>query len=199
MMPTVLASNDPAMPGALAMALETGQTIVFPTDTVYGIGGNPWDRRTLDHVRRLKDRPVDQPFTLHLSDPEEIPRFARCSEQALDWIHRLLPGPYTLLLHATDAAPDAAVSNGIVGLRVPDHPFFAYALHQPVFGTSVNRHGQPPLNDVANIIEAFNEVDLIVTGRVSGAASVILDITATPVRIVRGTPPPELRRLLDRM
>lgn len=195
-MPTVLASDDPAAPGTVALALESGQTIIFPTDTVYGIGGNPWDRRTLDHVRRLKDRPADQPFTLHLADVESIYRFAQCSKETLQWVHRLLPGPYTLLLPATEAAPPATVLNGVVGVRVPPHPFFTNVLQQPVFGTSVNRRGQPALNDVSSIIETFREVDLIVTGPVSGTASIILDLTTTPIRVVRGTPSPELLRRL---
>lgn len=196
-MPTVLSSDDRATPDAVALALETGQTMIFPTDTVYGIGGNPWDRRTLDHVRRLKSRPADQPFTLHVCDVDEIPRFARCPEQLLRRVRRLLPGPYTLLLPATDAAPASTVLNGTVGIRVPDHPFFERVIRQPVFGTSVNRHGGPPLNEPADIIETFTEVDLIVTGSVAGAASAILDLTATPIRVVRGAPPPEVLRLLE--
>jgi len=194
MIPTVLSSEDRATPGALALALETGQTIVFPTDTVYGLGGNPWDRRVLDHVRHLKGRASDQPFTLHLWDVEQIPRYAVCPDILLRRILLALPGPYTLLLPATDAAPIATVSNGIVGIRVPDHPFFGHVLRQPVFGTSVNRRGQPPLNDVAAIIETFTEVDLILTGPVSGMASAILDLTVTPARVARGTVPPDLLR-----
>jgi len=197
MMPTVVSSDDRATPDAVTLALESGRTLVFPTDTVYGIGGNPWDRRVLDHVRRLKDRSADQPFTLHVWHVDEIPRFARCSAEVLQRIRRVLPGPYTLLLPATEAAPASTVLNGIVGIRVPDHPFFGRVVRQPVFGTSVNRRGQPPLSELADIIETFTEVDLIVTGPVAGAASAILDLTTTPIRVVRGTPPPEVLHILS--
>ena len=197
MIPTVLSYDDRATPEALALALETGQTVIFPTDTVYGLGGNPWDRRVLDHVRRLKGRLPDQPFTLHLWNAEQIPRYATCSETLFQKIRHALPGPYTLLLPASDAAPIATVSNGVVGIRVPYHPLFGDVLRQPVFATSVNRRGQPPLNDIAAIIETFTEVDLILTGSVCGTASAILDLTVTPVQVARGTVPPDLLRILS--
>ncbi len=66
MIPTVLSYDHSETAAAVDMALETGRTIIFPTDTVYGIGGNPWDERTLAHVRRLKEREPNQPFALHL-------------------------------------------------------------------------------------------------------------------------------------
>ncbi|MFC2083275.1 L-threonylcarbamoyladenylate synthase, partial [Candidatus Bipolaricaulota bacterium] len=168
MIPTVLAYNSPEAAAAIDMALETGQTIVFPTDTVYGIGGNPWDERTLNHVRRLKERAPEQPFTLHLWNVQEITRYAHYGPAVAQIIKQLFPGPYTLLLTATPDAPPSAVLEGKIGIRVPNHALFGGALRRPVFGTSVNRKNTPPLNDVAEIIESFTEVDLIVTGDVAG-------------------------------
>ena len=84
-----------------------------------------------------------------------------------------------------------------MGVRVPDHPFFASVLRRPVFATSVNRHHAPPLNDVADIIENFTEVDLIITGTVTGESSAILDLTQTPYRVVRGSIPEVTARQLE--
>jgi L-threonylcarbamoyladenylate synthase len=187
MMPIVLSYDHPDTAAAVEMALETGQTLIFPTDTVYGIGGNPWDERTLNHVCRLKEREPDQPFTLHLWSISEIETYAHCEPAMLRIIEQLLPGPYTLLLPAGPRAPKSAVLEGKIGIRVPDHPFFASVLRRPVFATSVNRHDAPPLNDVGDIIENFTEVDLIITGDVSGESSAILDLTQTPYRVVRGS------------
>ncbi len=197
MMPTVLTCHHPDAPSAVDMALETGQTIIFPTDTVYGIGGNPWDERTLHHVRRLKERDPGQPFTLHLPHVSEVPNYAQCPPEVLRIAQQLLPGPYTLLLPAAATAPRSAVQEGVVGIRVPAHPFFQSVLKRPVFGSSVNRRGTPPLNDLAEIIETFTEVDLIITGDVPGVASTILDLTKTPVRIVRGSLSEDAQRILD--
>lgn len=197
MMPTVLSYDHPDTASVVNMALETGQTLIFPTETVYGIGGNPWDERTLNHVRRLKERTADQPFTLHLWDPSEIDVYARVDSSLSNIIAQLLPGPYTLLLPAGAKAPTSAVLDGKIGIRVPSHPFFASLVRRPVFATSVNRHGEPPLSDVGDIIESFTEVDLIITGDVSGEASAIIDLTAKPYQILRGSLSESERQLLE--
>lgn len=192
MMPTVLPYDSPEVPRLVDAALETGQTIIFPTDTIYGIGGNPWDRRTLERVCRLKNRSMDQPFTLHLPAVESISRYGRIDARTHPMVERLLPGPYTLLLPATPEAPASAVLNGTVGIRVPHHPFFSgpmTILDRPLFGTSINEHGRPPLTEINEIIDAFGAVELILVGPVSGEASSILDLTADPPKAIRGELP----------
>jgi len=196
MMPRVLPYDHPEVVSAVDAALETGETIVFPTDTIYGIGGNPWDARNLERVRSLKERPPDQPFALLLPTREAVDRFAALDGRLRGLVERLLPGPYTLLLPAAAAAPPATVRDGIVGIRVPDHPFFwrtMARLDRPLFGTSVNRHGEPPLADVDRIIDRFAGVDLIVSGPTGKGPSTILDLTVDPPRLVRGELPDELR------
>ncbi|MDD4903048.1 MAG: L-threonylcarbamoyladenylate synthase [Candidatus Bipolaricaulis sp.] len=196
MIPIVLAYDDPRAPQLVVEALETGLTIVFPTDTIYGIGGNPWDDVALEKVRRLKGRAIDQPFTLHLASLADLEAFAALDERRRAWVESLFPGPYTLLLPARVGAPISAVRNGTIGVRVPNHPFFARVmapLGRPLFGTSVNPHGLPPLADVDDIIDHFPSIDLILTGPIGGGPSDILDMTADPPRAVRGTLPPQLR------
>jgi len=200
MMPRVLPHDDPQTPSAVDAVLETGQTIVFPTDTIYGIGGNPWDERSIERVRKLKDRSSNQPFALHLPTRTFIERYAVLDAHLRSLIERLLPGPYTLLLPAASGSPASAISGGKVGIRVPLHPFFQRtiaSLDRPLFGTSVNRHGEPPLVDIDQIIDRFAAVDLIVTGPTRMSPSTILDLTEAPPRLVRGELPRELQSLLD--
>ncbi|MCX6094463.1 MAG: L-threonylcarbamoyladenylate synthase [Candidatus Bipolaricaulota bacterium] len=195
MIPTVLAYDDPRVPGLVVEALETGLTLVFPTDTIYGIGGNPWDEAVLQQVRRLKGRDSEQPFTLHLGSVDAVEAFAVLTDRQRASVRSLVPGPYTLLLAARSDAPTSAVQNGTVGIRVPDHPFFARimaTLGRPLFGTSVNPHGLPPLSDVNEIIDRFPSIDIILTGPIGGRPSDIIDMTADPPRAVRGTLPPQL-------
>ena len=200
MMPQVLPHDDPETAAAVDAALETGRTIVFPTDTIYGIGGNPWDARCLERVRTLKGRPADRPFALHLATRASVERYAVLDLRLRALTDRLLPGPVTLLLPAAEGSPAASVAGGTVGVRVPAHPFFRETLarlDRPLFGTSVNRHGEPPLVDVDAIIDRFAAVDLIVTGPTGARPSAILDLTIVPARVVRGELPPELRSLLE--
>jgi len=199
-MPRVLPYDDPATLSAVDEALETGKTIVFPTDTIYGIGGNPWDKRSLERVRALKGRPADQPFALHLATRTSIERHALLDKRLRGLIERLLPGPYTLLLPAATRAPSSSVRERKVGIRVPAHPFFQRTLAQldrPLFGTSVNRHGEPPFAGIDAIIDRFATVDLIIPGPTGIRPSTILDLTETPPRVLRGELPGPLRALLD--
>jgi len=199
MMPLVLPWDAEETPYQLLSALETGQTVIFPTDTVYGLGGNPWDERVLARVRSLKNRDSSLPFTLHVASRAALSRYANLSPVNERLVEKVLPGPYTALLHATADAPRSAVQHETVGIRWPDHPFFSRvvcALDRPLFGTSVNRHGEPPLSDPIDIIDAFSSVDLIITGAVGGASSAIIDFTGTTPRCLRGTVPSELARRL---
>ena len=188
----VLRIDHPDLPRRVEAVLETGGIVIFPTDTIYGIGGNPWDQGVLDRVRRLKERSVDQPFTLHLPSVSAVDEYARLDSVARRRVELLLPGAYTLLLPAKPAAPDSAVLEGVVGIRVPDHPFFEGVLApigRPLFGTSVNRSGEPPLRTVDDILDCFPSVDLIIVGSVGTAESTILDLTVEPPRLIRGTLP----------
>ncbi len=194
MIPTVLRDDDPRASAAVLEALETGLTIVFPTDTIYGIGGNPWDDAVVAKVRALKGRTSDQPFTLHVATVLELERYAVIPDRLRPIVNGLLPGPYTLVLPARPEAPPCSVVSGTVGVRVPRHRFFASVLPagRALFGTSVNAHGEAPLREVDEMIDGFPSVDLVIVGAVGGAPSDILDLTAVPPRALRGRLPESL-------
>ena len=198
MNPKILTDRDARLPRAVEDVLELGGVLVFPTDTLYGIGGNPWDERAVARVRMLKQRPAARPFALLLPTLEAIGRVARLDERVRTILARLLPGAYTFLLPACEETPREAVAAGKVGVRVPDHPFFGSvmrSLDRPLFGTSVNRSGTPPLENIDAIIEQFGDVDLIVTATTppSGAVSAVIDLTLDPPRALRGELPEPLR------
>ena len=194
---SVVSIEEPRLVVWLGDLLARAGVVAFPTDTVYGLGGDPWSERAVARVRALKGRGDDRPFTVHLASVEDVARVARLDERTRGMVARLLPGPYTLLLPAGDDAPVSAVQRGKVGVRVPDHPFFGNVLRRvgsPLFGTSANRAGEPPLRTVEEIARAFPEVDLLVWdphgGR--GLPSAILDLTTIPPRAVRGELPKDL-------
>ncbi len=197
MNPRVLSVDAPELFDAVHEILETGGVLIFPTDTVYGIGGSPWDEGALARVRALKGRPADQPFTLHLPGRDWIARVAQLDQRTREIVDHFLPGPYTFLLPALPGAPVSAVMDRKVGVRVPGHPFFSHVLarlNRALFGTSVNRSGELPLVDLATIIEEFSGVDLIVTGPITiGTPSAVIDLTTDPPIAIRGTLPEGLR------
>jgi L-threonylcarbamoyladenylate synthase len=195
MIPIVMSSDDPDIAAAIHDALETGQTIIFPTDTIYGIGGNPWDDAVVAKVRALKGRTADQPFTLHVASVADVSRYAHVADRIRCAVDELLPGPYTLILPARPEAPACSVTANTVGIRVPRHAFFASimgSLGVPLFGTSVNAHGEDPLSGVDEMIDRFPSVDLVILGDVGGSPSDIIDLCITPPRALRGRLPASL-------
>ena len=198
MMPLILSEDDRGLDEALSALLETGGVFVFPTDTVYGMGGNPWDERAVARVRKLKERPFEQPFALLACSIESVSSIAAIDFSVAAILGEILPGPYTLLLPAGSKAPASAVKDGKIGIRVPDHRFFSGAmlrLGQMLFGTSVNRTGESPLNTVEEIVEGFPGVDLIVEGKgVRGRPSAVIDLTVNPPEAIRGVLPEQLRQ-----
>jgi len=200
----VVKESDERLQGMIQALLETGGTLIFPTDTVYGIGGGPWDERTLAHVRRMKGRAASQPFTLHLPLIEAIERFAHVDERMRRVLARFLPGPITFILPASKNAPAATVLKGKVGIRVPAHPFFQLTMREldrPLFGT----RGEAPLHSIEMMIEQFSGVDLLVEGETetgvppgtsvppgTGVPSAIIDLTTDPPQALRGKLPKDL-------
>ena len=189
----VIKEPDVQVYDAVRSLLEAGGALIFPTDTVYGIGGSPWDERALVLVRRLKGREKSQPFTLHLPSVEAIERFALLNTEMRQVLGAFLPGPITFILPAREDAPPASVLEGKVGIRVPSNPFFQSVmlrLDRPLFGTSVNRSGEAPLASIDMMIEQFSVVDLLIEGETeTGVPSAIVDLTSNPPRALRGELP----------
>ena len=193
----ILFTTDPQLPREVEATLEKGGLLVFPTDTVFGVGGNPWDVQAVERVRFVKGRSPDQPFTLHLPTIDMIGRFASVSPTQWEILEHFLPGPYTFLLRSAHGVPPSVEKEGKVGIRVPNHPFFSTVmanLGRSLFGTSVNRSGEPPLLDIDQILERFSGVDLVIRGSgCTGTSSVIIDLTVKPPRTLRGALPDALR------
>ena len=101
MNPQILSDKDAELPRAVEDVLELGGVLIFPTDTLYGIGGNPWDEQAIARVQRMKQRSPGQPFALLLPVIEAIERVARLDERTRTILAQYLPGAYTFLLSAS--------------------------------------------------------------------------------------------------
>ncbi|MBL8753374.1 MAG: Sua5/YciO/YrdC/YwlC family protein [Planctomycetes bacterium] len=148
----VLANSDrPLLVQRVVQSLQRGELCVLPTETVYGIAMLPSHPHAAAAGRELKGRGDTQPYTWHLAHTADarrlVPTFSAGVERL---VARYWPGPLTVL------APDGA---GVLqGLRVPAHDFtreVIAACGEPLWLTSVNRHGEPPLRDAAAIEAGF--------------------------------------------
>lgn len=184
----ILSIDDPGLAGRLGDVLSEGGVAIMLCDTIYGfIGRAP---ETDGRIRTIKGRGERNPFLRLVSSVEEA---ASLADGPLDpRVTALWPAPLTVVLRAPE---------GTVAVRLPDDPFLRgviATLGSPIFSTSVNRSGRPPMSNIAEIIGEFErDVDLIVNAgdRPGGVASTILDVSKTPYRVLRKGAfevPPEL-------
>jgi len=193
----------PADEASLTLALDhlrSGEPLVFPTDTVYGLGAHCAIEVAVLRLYEIKNRSLDKPIPLLLADPEDITSVAReVPDIAEELISRFFPGGLTLVLRKAESVPHWVTSGeDSVAVRVPDHPFarsLIRALGAPLATTSANLAGQPaPIVAQDAIAQLGDAVRLVLDGGPCPNAqeSTVLDITGpTPVLLRRGAIPLE--------
>lgn len=189
-----------------AEALRGGKLLGFPTETVYGIGANPFDPDAVERVFSAKHRPRENPLLCHVSGREQALMVVSemCSEaEAL--MRRFWPGPLTLVLPARENVP-LVVRAGRpgVGVRCPDQADTLRVMEEaglPIAGTSANVSGRPsavrPEDALAEVGEALDI--LIDAGECRlGVESTVIDVTVSPAVIWRvgAVAPEEIRAAL---
>ncbi len=160
--------------------LEEGGLIVYPTDTFYGIGCNLFNKRGIQLIYRLKNRPLKKPFSFLCDSLKEVSRYALVSNYAYKTMKRLLPGPYTFILEGTRLVPKIMLTRRkTVGIRVPDNKICLDIIRtfgRPIISTSA------VFDDPQSIKEAYGSfLAVIIDGGVlyqspSSVVSLIDDI-----------------------
>lgn len=122
-----------------------GGTVIFPTDTVYGIGCDPYNAVAIGRIYGAKERPAHKPLSLHLATLAEFLEYTKDYREVTGAARRLMPGPVTLII-PKPAFIDQEVTSGLptLGFRVPDDPLCAAILERcgPLAATSANTSGE---------------------------------------------------------
>jgi len=139
---------NPRILAEMIDSLRAGGAVIFPTDTLYGLGVDPCSEKGLNRLLTAKGRDRAKPIPLLLSGGEQVDRWARhVPPAAARLMDRFWPGALTLVLPADPGVHPAVTGGGdTVGLRVPDHPVpraLAAGLSGAITGTSANRSGNP--------------------------------------------------------
>jgi len=193
-MPRVLEANDDAL-GEAAETLRAGGVVAFPTETVYGLGANTFDRGALRLVYEMKGRPAANPLIAHVHD-EQIARErlaqtwdGRCRTLAA----RFWPGPLTLVVPKREDVPSEATAGlDTIAIRSPRHPAARRLLEAfagPISAPSANRSGRVSPTTALHVADDFADVDdlIILDGGPceAGIESTVLDLTTAPPRLLR--------------
>ena len=145
--------------------LDKGGLIAYPTDTFYGIGCDLFNKKGIQRIYKLKNRPLTKPFSIICDSLKEISRYAQVTNYAYKTMRRLLPGPYTFVLEGTKLVPKIMLTKRkTVGIRVPDNKIcltLVRTLGRPIISTSAI------LDDPHSIQEAYSTyLDIVIDGGV---------------------------------
>jgi L-threonylcarbamoyladenylate synthase len=141
---------------AVATVVQHGGTVIFPTDTVYGIGCDPYRREAVARIFAAKNRPAHKPLVLHFSTLEELLEYAPENPLAAAAAQAFLPGPLTLIVRRLSFVGEwVAAGLSTIGLRVPDHPLCATILERcgPLAATSANFSGAAAYTGVGSPLD----------------------------------------------
>lgn len=184
---------EPRSIAKAAEILRAGGVIIYPTDTVYGIGCSVEDKNAIERVYLIKRQRANKPFSFVCSDLTHISEYAHVSNAAFKTMKHLIPGPYTFILPATKMKhlPKILVSRRkTVGIRVPKSRLtlaLVKALGHPILSTSVTGERGELLNDPEVIVQKFKTIaDLIIDGGILvSEPSTVLDLTGDEPTVVR--------------
>jgi tRNA threonylcarbamoyl adenosine modification protein (Sua5/YciO/YrdC/YwlC family) len=171
--------------------LRQGGIIIYPTDTVYGLGCDLSNKKGIEKIYELKKRDRKQPLSFVCSDLSHISEYAKVTDYAYKTMKRFLPGPYTFILEASRLVPKIILpKRSTTGIRVPDNQIclaLIKELGQPIISTSVKTEQGETLGDPSVIKEYFGrKVDLIIdSGIINPEPSSVISLVDDDIEIIR--------------
>jgi L-threonylcarbamoyladenylate synthase len=188
---------DPAQPSPplidkAADVIKGGGVIIYPTETLYGLGANPLDPEAMNRLYAIKGREKAKPIPFLIKDQEMLATLVEdIPHIGIQLMERYWPGALTLIFRAKKGLPPPLYGEtGTIGLRISAHPvarLLLEAIGTPLTSTSANPAGEGDLTDIRSIARAFgDQADLIIDGGiVPGTGSTVIDLTTTTPKIVR--------------
>lgn len=176
-----------------AQIIQEGGIVIFPTETVYGIGVNGLNETAIKKLYEVKQRPTNKPISLLVNSIEMIEKVAKdITEIEYDLIKRFLPGPLTIVLKKKDIVPDIVTAGfDTIGIRMPENEIALKLIEYagvPIATPSANISGRPSGTNLKAIMKDFNDkVDYFINGGISkiGVASTIVQVVNDNPYILR--------------
>ena len=182
---------DPAVVAVATSLLSAGSLLIYPTDTLYALGGRALDAVAALAVRRAKGREEGKPLPLVAADIDQARGLCSAWPAAADLLAaRFWPGPLTLVVPARPEVPeDVTAGTGKIAVRVPDLELTRALCRRagPLVSTSANRAGGSPPISCADALEAVGAAAALAldAGRGQALASTIVDLTVMPPQLLR--------------
>lgn len=170
--------------------LRDGGTVVYPTDTIYGLGVNIYDENAIKKVFYIKKRSFNKPLSVCVSQISDINRIAYLDKTKRDIINEILPGPFTIILRKKEFISKLLTAGGEkIGIRIPNNRICMELTKLfPITTTSANLSGKKPSRSVNEVVKQLDDsVDLILdTGKSENEfPSTVIDLTLNTPKVVR--------------
>ncbi len=171
--------------------LKQGGVIAYPTDTIYGLGCDIFNKKGVKKIYQIKQRDPRKPFSFICADLSDVSNYAQVSNFAFKIMKRYLPGPYTFVLEASRVVPDLLTTRQkTVGIRIPNNAIalsIVRELGHPIVTTSVNVTGADSHCDPAVIEEQVGkQLDLVIDGgSLLGEQSTVISLIDDKIEILR--------------
>jgi|SRR3989344_4897956 len=178
-----------------AEVLKSGGMILFPTDTLYGLGADAFSDAAVDKIYAIKGRDEKKPIHCIVTDIAMAEEYAEVTDDTRLLFERLLPGGLTVILKKREAVV-GGIARGLdtIGIRIPNHDFcaqLAHAFGRPLTATSANISGLEPKRSLSDILEQLGDsaqkIDLIVDAGdlPPSAPSTVVDLSGEEPAILR--------------
>lgn len=178
-----------------AATIRSGRLVVYPTETVYGVGADACSDEAVAKVFSVKVRPIEDPISIAVSSLEMARQFTQMTPKAEAIFKKFLPGPLTVILEAKPTVSKLLMAGTEkVGVRVPEHQVTLKLLDfvgGPITSTSANLSGKPAPSTAREALDQLGKnVDLVLdSGKCKlGVPSTVVDLTKEPFEVLREGP-----------
>lgn len=174
-----------------AILLVQGGVIVYPTDTIYGIGCAISKKNAIERVVAIKGRDPKKPLSIVCDTISRVSDYAIISKFAYRILRHCLPGPYTFVLPSTSKVPKMLLTRQkTIGIRIPNHPVplaLVEAINEPIIGTSANRSNEDVITDPQTLEAQLGpHTDMILSaGTLPIEPSSVISLVGDQVEILR--------------
>lgn len=187
----ILSIKNPLAISECVKSISTGGVVIFPTDTVYGVGCSAYKSKSINKIYKIKGRDFSKALPILIGNLEQINLVA----EKLDRISELLiktfwPGPLTIILPKHASLPPNLSPYETVGIRMPNHPWLLYLLNLtgPLAATSANPSGSPEAKNVKEAVKTMDgKINFIIDGGQSWSnlPSTVVDCQSAEIKILR--------------
>ena len=172
------------------MAMKKGSIIIYPTDTVYGIGANVFDEKAILKVFNIKKRPLNKPLSICVSKIEDIKHVAQLDARDETIVRNILPGPFTIILKKKDNISSLLTAGSDkIGIRIPDNIICRDLSSEfPITSTSANLSGYDiPESSEGVLKQLGSSIDIMMDAGICkhGIPSTVIDMTVYPPKVLR--------------